>query len=450
MSLLRIFAFLSAFTFILKIGYSQQETELNLKHVINNAVKSNSSVVKLQNSIEGQQSVIKSQYGNLFPSLSFTAGWTRTNQVTQGVYTFNGITFNTDPQNETSNNYNLSLRSDVTLFDGFTNYESIDVAKMTEVNLYTQMESVKQNIVLNVLNNYVAVLKNNQIVAINTGSLEDSRAQLEKIKLFVEAGKRTRSDVYRQDVQVAQNELAVEQAKNNLEKSIADLVYTARLPQDKTYTVNLNEFNINVPYETMEAYVTQNSNIDPLINNAFKNRYDYKSSLQNLVIYESNLEIARNSLIFPTLSGFGSYSLSGKRIKNIDDSRVFTVGLTLSYPIFQGFSIENQRQQALVNYKSANEDVKELKDQIALEIKKAVLDLKSLLKQIEITQRNIISAEQDKFSAEESYRVGLGTLLEIQTATTNYNNLLIEKSNLIYNFLLAQKQLEYYQGLLKY
>jgi outer membrane protein len=155
-------------------------------------------------------------------------------------------------------------------------------------------------------------------------------------------------------------------------------------------------------------------------------------------------------LIFPTLAGFGSYSLSGKKIQNIDDSRVFTVGLTLSYPIFQGFSIENQRQQALVNYKSANEDVKLLKDQISLEIKKAMLDLKSLLKQIEITERNIRSAEQDKFSAEESYRVGLGTLLEIQTATTNYNNLLIDKSNLIYNFLLAQKQLEYYQGLLKY
>jgi outer membrane protein len=450
MSLIRIPAFLSAFVFLLNIGYSQQETELNLKHVIDNAVKNNASVVKLQNSIEGQQSVIKSKYGDLFPTLSLSAGWNRTNQVTQGEYTISGITFNTGQQNETSNNYNLSLRSDVTLFNGFSNYESIDVAKMTEVNLYTQMENVKQDIVLMVLSNYIAVLKNNQIVKINTASLEDSRSQLEKIKLFVEAGKRTKSDVYRQDVQVAQNELAVEQAKNNLEKSIADLVFTARLPQDKAYTVNMNEFNIDVSYEIMEAYVTKNSNIEPLINSAFKNRYDYKSSLQSLFIYESNLEITRNALIFPTLAGFGSYSLSGKKIQNVDDSRVFTVGLTLSYPIFQGFSIENQRQQALANYKSANEDVKLLKDQISLEIKKAMLDLKSLLKQIEITERNIRSAEQDKFSAEESYKVGLGTLLEIQTATTNYNNLLIDKSNLIYNFLLAQKQLEYYQGLLKY
>ncbi len=450
MSLLRTLTFFSVFIFTLSSTYSQQETELSLKHVINNAIKSSAGIVKLQNSIEGQESIVKSRYGELIPNLSLTAGWTRTNQVTTGEYTFNGITFSTGQRNETTNNYSLAMRSDVTLFNGFSNYESIDVAKMTEVNLYTQLEQLKRDIVLKALNDYVAVLKNNQIVEINAASLEDSKAQLESIKLFVEAGKRTMADVYRQDVQVAQNELAVEQAKNNLEKSIADLVFTARLPQDREYAVKMDEFNVNISYETMDNYVTRNSNVEPLILSAIKNRYDYKSSLQSLLIYESNLEIARNSLIFPTLSGFGSYSLSGRRIKEIDDSRVFTIGLTLSYPIFQGFSIENQRQQALVNYKSANEDVKELKDQISLEIKKAVLDLKSLLKQIEITERNIRSAQQDKFSAEESYAVGLGTLLEIQTATTNYNNLLIDKSNLIYNFLLAQKQLEYFQGLLKY
>jgi outer membrane protein len=450
MHVLRKFTPFFILFFLIKPCFSQQETELTLKHVINNAVNNNINIVKLENSIEGQQSVIKTKYGTLFPTLSLSTGWTRSNQVTSGTYNLNGINLNLGTRNETSNNYNLSLRSDVTLFNGFSNYETIDVARMTETNLYTQVQKAKQDVVLSVLNNYITVLKNSQVVKINTASLEDSRAQLEKIKIFVEAGKRTMSDVYRQDVLVAQNELAVEQAKNEFDKSIADLVFTARLPQDKSYTVNMTEFNVDVSYESLEAYVAQNSNVEPLINNALKNRYDYKSSVQNLAIYEANLEITRNSLLFPTLTGFGSYSLSGAKVQNISDSKVFTIGLTLSYPIFEGFSIENQRQQALVSYKSANEDVKQVKDQIFLDIKKAVLDLKSLLKQIEITNRNIKSAEQDKYLAEESYRVGLGTLLDVQTATTNYNNLLINKSNLIYNFLLSQKQLEYYQGLLKY
>ena len=296
---------------------------------------------------------------------------------------------------------------------------------MTETNLYTQVQKAKQDVVLSVLTNYITVLKNSQVVKINTASLEESRAQLEKIKLFVQAGKRAMSDVYRQDVQVAQNQLAVEQSRNEFDKSIADLVFTARLPQDKSYTVNMTEFNIDVSYESLETYVAQNSNVEPLINNALKNRYDYKSSVQNLAIYEANLEITRNSLIFPTLTGFSSYSLSGAKVQNISDSKIFTVGLTLSYPIFQGFSVENQRQQALVSYKSANEDVKLVKDQISLDIKKAVLDLRSLLKQIEITDRNLKSAEQDKLLRKN--HTGWDWLfMDVKTATTNLNNLLIK------------------------
>ena len=446
MRFIRIIAVFTTLLLVSNFSFSQQGSILTLRQAINSAVEKNTSVVKLENQIEGQQSTVTAKYGSLFPTLSFTTGWTRSNQV--GPLYYNGINIGT--RDETTNNYSLSLRSDLTIFNGFSNYENIDVARMTERNLYTQMLKAKQDVVLTVLNNYITVLKNDQIVKINIANLEDSKAQLEKIKMFVQAGKKTQSDVYRQDVQVAQNELAVEQAKNNLDKSIADLVFTARLPQDKIYTVDTTTFNPRVSNETLEAYVTQIDNVEPLVNNALKNRYDYKSSMQNLAIYEANVEIARNTLIFPTLSGFGSYSLYGQKVQDITESRVFTLGLTLSYPIFQGFNTENQRELALVNYKSASEDVKQVKDQIALDIKKAVLDLKSLIKQIQITDRNIKSAELDKYSAEESYRIGIGTVLDIQTATTNYNNLQINKSNLIYNFLLAQKQLDYYQGILKY
>jgi outer membrane protein len=251
-------------------------------------------------------------------------------------------------------------------------------------------------------------------------------------------------------VVVAQNELAVEQAINNLNKSIADLAFDANLPIDRSYAVVKTEFVTAVSYESLEDYVERNSNVPALVSNSIKNRYDYRTSVYNLSIMQTNIDIAQGLLLFPTLTGFSSYSLSGNKFDKLTNQKVFTVGLTLSYPIFQGFSVDKQKQQALISYKSAEEDIKLLKDQIELDIKKAVLDLRSLLKQIEITDRNLKSAEQDKLLAEESYRIGLVTLLEVNTATTNLNNILIQKSNLIYNFILAQKTLEYYQGLLKY
>jgi outer membrane protein len=219
---------------------------------------------------------------------------------------------------------------------------------------------------------------------------------------------------------------------------------------DRTYTVNENEFFTDLTYESLEAYVIQNQNTDALVNVAYQNRVDLKSSVQNLDILETNIDIARGSQYFPTLTGFGAFSMNGNQVMKVTNQRAFTIGLNLSYPIFQGFQMDNQRQIALINYKSAQEDIKLIKNQIALQIKKAMLDLRSLLKQIEITDRSLKNAEQNKLLAEESYRVGIGTILEVNTATIQLNNLLITKSNLVYDFIYAQKQLEYYQGLLNY
>lgn len=447
MKIIQLFILIS----VLTLTVNTQTIELSLKDAINHSFSNNNNIKKLENSIDAQDGNIRESYGSLLPDLTFSGGWTRSNQVIKaGTQNIGGFIIPVPETNETTDNFNLSLRSNVTLFDGMTSYDRIDLAKKNKTKLKIQLEKLKQDIALKILADYITILKNEQIVKINEATLEDSRTQLNTIKIFVEVGKRTLSDVYRQDVVVAQNELLVEQAKNNLNKSIADLAFDSNLPLDRNYAVKKDEFFTEIPYSSMEAYVIQNTTTEPLVNNALKNRYDYKSSVYNLSVLQTNLDIIKGTLLFPTLSGFGSYSLSGNKIGSIDNSRVFTIGLTLTYPIFQGFSIDNQRQQAEINYKSAEEDIQLIKNQISLEIKKATIDLKSLLKQIEITDRNLKNAEQDKFLAEESYRVGLGTLLEINTSSVKLNNILIDKSNLIYNFILAQKQLEYYQGLLKY
>ncbi|MFI5211914.1 MAG: TolC family protein [Ignavibacteria bacterium] len=426
-----------------------QVIEITLKDAIGHAYKNDPNIVKLENTIDAQEGNIRESYGKLFPDLKFNTSWSRSNVVVDGGY-INQQGIPVVESNQTTNNFVLQLRSDVTLFDGMVSYDQIDLAKQTKTQYQIQLKKLKQDVAVKILADYIAVLKNKQIVAISEATLADSRAQLDKIKIFVEVGKRTQLDIYNQDVEVAQNELAVEQAKNTMNKAISDLAFDSNLPMDRNYSVTQSEFITNLTYETLEAYVLQNQNTDNLVNVAYKNRVDLRSSVQNLDVLQTNIDIARGSQYFPTLTGFGSYSMNGNQVLKITNQRAFTIGFNLSYPIFQGFQMDNQRQLAIINYKSAEEDIKLVKNQIALQIKKAMLDLKSLLKQIEITDRSLKNAEQNKLMAEESYRVGIGTILEVNTATTNLNNALITKSNLVYDFIYAQKQLEYYQGILNY
>jgi outer membrane protein len=451
MRISKLFMFFSVLSFIFAKTSTSQEIELNLKTIINDGLRNNIAIVKAQDEIYRQESNIKASYNEILPSLSFNSGWTKTNQVSNGgVVIINGVPVTLGNNNTTNDNFNLSLRTDVTLFNGFANYSRVESAKLFKTVLVSQMEKSKQDVVFKLLSDYITVLKDMKIVLIDSATLEDSRAQLERVKIFVEIGTKTVADIYKQDVIVAQNELAVEQARNNLNKSIADMIFDANMPQDKNYTISGKEFTTDISNETMESYVTKNSTTDPLINNAIRNRYDYKSASQNINVLKVNYDIADDLLLFPTLSGFSSYSFSGNKIGDIANNKVFTIGLTLSYSIFEGFSLDNQRQQALIDLRIANEDLTQLKSQITVDIKKSVLDLKSLLKQIQIADRSLKSTEQDKIAAEEQYKVGLTTLLDVNTAETNYNNALINKSNLVYDFILAEKQLEYLQGLVQY
>jgi outer membrane protein len=447
---------LSVYALCAAAVFAQQTTTISLNQAISNAVEKNIAIQKLQNNIDIQAGNIHMKYGNLFPTLSLSAGWQRTNsvQANQNRQVFNPITqtyenFNTS-NNTTNYNYNLSLRSDILLFNGMSNYESVDIAKMQQHINYVELEKTKQDIALRVLADYIIILRDQQALKINEASLENARTQLESIKLFVEAGKKTMSDVYKQDVQVAQFELAVEQAKNTVNKSFEDLIFDSKLPQDKQYTITGTEFKSDLSLAEVQAYVLQNSNPAPLINTAISKRQDVKSAEQTINLSESNVELTRNALLFPTISGFGVYGLNSPSFSELHNYRNLTVGLNISYPIFQGFSLSVQKQQAQINLKGAGEDLTQLRTQITTDINKAVLDLKSLAKQIEISDRTIKAAEQDVFQATESFRVGLSTLLDVQTAQTNYNNALIDRSDLIYRFQFAQKQLEYYQGLQTY
>lgn len=449
MKLTKFFGYIIIIAICSNVIYSQ--TKITLREAITSAYRNNPTIQKNLDLIESQDYYIRTAYGNLFPTLSFSTGYQRTNQVGTLTTNVNGVPINTGiGTNQTYNNYNMTLRSDVTLFNGFNNYDQINIDKAIRTKYVIANESSKQDVVVKILSDYTTILKNQKIVEVDSATLEDSRAQLEAIKIFVEVGTKTQSDIYKQDVVVAQNELATEQARNNLDKSFADLAFDSNLPQNRTYDVDSTEFNVNVSNDELERYVETHSDPDPLINTALRNRNDYRASLQNISVLQSNVELARSSLLFPTLTGFGTYQMSAQNIKDLTNSRVFTLGLTLTYQIFEGFSVENQREQAIINVREANEDVKLIRDQIAVNIKKAQLDLKSLVKQIVITDRSLRSAEQDKITAQELYNVGRGTLLEVNTAATNYNNALINKLTLIYNFIFAQKQLDYYQGLLKY
>ncbi|MCX7832689.1 MAG: TolC family protein [Ignavibacteria bacterium] len=430
-------------------SYSQELIELNT--AVKTAMKNNPDIKLLESNLEIQKLNIQNRKGELYPTLSLSSGWSRNNTFSKGgVIIQNGIPIFIGDQSRWENNFFAGLSSQVILYNGFANYESVELERQNEASIKINLEKIKYDLVINVYTKYFDVLKKEQIVRINEDNLVNAQNQLGKIKEYVKIGVKRESEIYKQDAQVAQYELDLEKSKNDLSKSKVELL--ASMYDDINKDINVTSAGLEISFNIvdLEKIKLSYSDANALTKQALENRYDYKLILQEIKINETKLDIAKKNLYFPTISAFGNYNISGRQIDDIANNRVLTIGLSLNYSIFQGFKLDINKQVAEVNVKQKKDEMDKIKYQIHTDIKKAIIDLETSFKQIEIIDRNIKAAEQDKILSEENFRIGYGTLLDVQTATTRYNNLLIERINAVYNFYLAKIQIDYLTGKLKY
>ncbi len=448
--LTKILILLTALASILP-GRIFSQDKLKLSEAVNIAMENSATVSNLRKSLQIQELSTGTTRGQLYPDLSLNASWSRNNTYSDGTVRFeNGAPIIIPEQDSWINSFRLGLSTQVTVFDGFNNYSKVDLQKENEQSIKIDLDKEMYDIAFRVNTAYFDVLKKEKIVAANEENLKDSRDQLEKINEFLNVGKRTIADVYRQDVQVAQNELAVERSRNELNKSKVDLLRTMNVSVDRDVAIEDESIKSELTEAEINLILEKYSNTDLLYNQAVQRRYDYKAGMQQINTSKKAYEIDNKSVYWPSIIGFANYSLNAANINELTGSRSFNFGLSMNYPIFQGFSLSNKAQSSEIAIKQKQENLRLLEIQIKSEIRKAYFDLETQYKQIDILMRNIKSSEQDKLLSEENYRVGLGILLDVQTASTKLNLLKVDLINAYYDFLLAERQLQYYTGDLSY
>jgi outer membrane protein TolC len=137
---------------------------------------------------------------------------------------------------------------------------------------------------------------------------------------------------------------------------------------------------------------------------------------------ESAITISRAGFL-PTLSVNGSISRQGASISNTDS--FWSVGTTLTIPIFSGGSTYYDLQASRANRDKAEANLKKSELQVLQNLKQAFWDLKTSIERVEVQKQAVEAAE-----------------LRVQVARKKYANGLqsFEDWDLIENDLVNQKQ----------
>lgn len=441
----RIFYLLTCFL-VIPFGAFSQSQQITLEEAIQIALENNYQLQQAENNLGLAETDVFSAKADFLPSVSGSFSGSRQSGLT---FIQEDLAF----EDRTTFGLNGSVSTDVTIFDGFRNIANLRSAEASRLSQEEELERLHETIIFNTASRYLEVVLNQELLKIAESALEASRSQVEQIEAQVEVGSIPTVDLYNQEAQVANDELAVIQAENALEFSIAQLL---RIMQDDS----IKEVELSMPSTEELSLVPRKLNLQEMIEVALQNRSDFMAQESTIESNENNLRIARSSLM-PSLSANASLGsrFSDQQLDPLQTNQVMpfydqffdinvtrSIGFSLQIPIFSGWNNRANLQSAQIQLKNSQLELDNIRFQISEEIRQAYNDYVSISKELESTEKALIAAERAYETEQQRYEVGSTTLIELNQANANYVQAQSNRVQAVYNFVFQEQLLDYYVG----
>ena len=403
--------------------------KISLDEAIRLAQQNSPQAIQAEGTERTSKAARVSAVGAILPSASLSAG--RTIQFGGGQTRVNQngeqVTIASAPVNSTGLNLNM------TLFDGGQRLYNLRTAKSQIEAAEANRVAVKYNVVLNVKQQYYAVLAAIESEDAARFQMAQANEQFKTSIAKVRAGVATRSDSLRGVIQVGNAQLALITAQSN--KEAADASLTRLVGSEVPVTADPNSVQENM------AALPDSAELAALA----KNGPAVLQARAELDAAEESRKASKATYL-PSLSA--SYSRSGSGV----DSR-FGLGpdpfsyngrlsFSLSYPIFNNFQREEQVVRAKVAEVNAQASLRDTELGAQESLTQNIGALRGASQRVAVQVASVAAAEEDVRVQQQRYNIGASTLLDLitsQAALAQAQQSLIQAR---YDYRIARAQLE--------
>jgi len=303
-----------------------------------------------------------------------------------------------------SNFFNAGAGLTQVLFDFGQNLNAIRAAQESEQSLQADRMTQRDIVVLNLKQAYFNVLATVRLLRVADETVRQNHKHLEQAQGRFDVGLAAKFDVTRAQVQMANAELNQVTARNNV------AVARETLRNALGWTRPL-DFDIVDNFDVHQLTVAEAD--------ALKAAYDRRPEIQSILAQQrattQQISALRKSYL-PSVQAQADYSYLGT---DYPLSNVWDVGATVNLNILNGglTTAQISEQKANLSTLKFNEEV--LRQNIALEVRQAVLNLQQAAESIRVSEKALQQAKENLELAEGRYNTGVGNIIELTDAQTS-------------------------------
>ena len=404
----------------------KKDESLNLERCVEIALKKHPNIIAALSTVDISQSKIGQAKANYYPQLNWLSGYSKLSSVSGTRSQFSSSS------NHSFDEYSSNVTLSQNIFDFGKTATNVKIQRLNLDSSRSDLENVTDQIIFNVKQAYYGLLqaKRNRDVAAET--MKQFELHLEQAKGFFQVGTKPKFDVTKAEVDLSNAKLNLIKAGNALRVARVTLNNTMGITVAPDYYVIDNLTFKKYEIEFVKA-----------LEMAYSNRPDLRSVIAKKEAAGESIELVKKDY-YPSLSGNASYNWSGEKVSSLDSG--WTVGATLTFPIFSGFLTKYQVEESKANLNVLKANEESLRQGVFLEVQQAYLNLQDAEERIPTAELAVRQAEENLDIANGRYAAGVGNPIEVTDAQVAYTSAKTAYIQALYDYKVAQSSLEKAMG----
>ena len=416
MARIRLALILIIFILISPLILKAEEVSLTLDEAIAIALRDNRDVLLRAEDVKKAKEKIAEAQSSLFPTLTFTGGWTDT----RGIYT--------KDSSQTATQATLKQY----LYKGGKIINTIEQNKDKLAVSSALFDKTKLDVVLNVQKAFYTLLLAEEFTHLNKGIVDNTRQHLNSQEARYQDGQASESDILKIKESLSSVDEAYQASLNQVEASqelLRDLLYLSK--------------DLQITPRAQFSYEPKDIAYDEGFLKAMQKRPEIRQYEAQEKADKKAIEITKadnRPSIYASWDYYSRSHVSATATRNWNDYNV--LGLTFSWPIFDGWATKAKVEQAIIDLKATRLLKEKVTKDIALELKNAYLDLKNAIARLNSIQDEIEVYKDALSVIEKKYKAGIASSLDLDDVSLGYAVSLFNQKLADYDYILAKARFD--------